>query len=177
MELSPCNLPCCRELAHMEPPVLWPSCPTSRGEKPSDPGTTPSMWPLPCPRLQPPPPLAFLLVSNELEIISYSSVSQMRWQRRRCRAKLICFARSCLEMTDRVLINPGQIQSSGHWFIWRWREIPIPGLQRSMPHPSRTRKSLHVRIFLCIFLILFYLFNLMTLICPEYILVSLFRML
>lgn len=45
MELSPSNLRHCRELAHVEPRVLWPSCPTSRGGKLSVPGTTPSIQP------------------------------------------------------------------------------------------------------------------------------------
>lgn len=102
MELSPSNLRHCRELAHIKPRVLWPSCPTSRGEKLSAPGTTPSIQPHArwC--------FLYLLVLNELETILYSSVSQTVLL---CRARLICFARSCLKMTDRVLIKPEQIQN------------------------------------------------------------------
>lgn len=117
MELSPSILSRCRELARIEPRALRPSCPTSRGEKPSDPGTTPS--------IQPNAGRYFicLLVPNELEIILYSSVSQMSQQCRRCRARLICFARCCLKITDRVLIKPKQIQSSGHCFIGRFNRL------------------------------------------------------
>lgn len=145
MELSPSNLRHCRELAHIEPRVLWPSCPTSRGEKLSAPGTTPSIQPHArwC--------FLYLLVLNELETILYSSVSQTVSL---CRARLICFARSCLKMTDRVLIKPEQIQSSGHWFIRRCQEIVPPGWHFSVCHPLKTLPNIFSTLF-----ITFYLFK------------------
>lgn len=89
MVLSPSNMRHCWELAHIEPCVLWPSCPASRGERLSDPAITPY--------IQPHVSWCFLyfLVLNELENILYSSVSQTVML---CRARLICFAQFCLVM-------------------------------------------------------------------------------
>lgn len=69
MELSPSNLRHCRELAHIKPCVLWPSCLTSGGEKLRDPGMKPS--------IQPHAKWCFLYLDllNELAVL-YLSTSQ-----------------------------------------------------------------------------------------------------
>lgn len=88
MELSPFNLPrCLRAGPH------WASCAVTfmsykqpRGEKQINPATTHSTQPNAgrC--------FLYLLILDELQIILYSSVSQMNQQYCRCRARLICFA-------------------------------------------------------------------------------------
>lgn len=100
-----------------------------------------------------------LLTLNELQIILYSSVSQMSQQCQRCRARVICFARCCLKITDRALIKPEQIQNPDHCFIVRWQEIAPCGLHLVRGFQWKLRGALRFLWITLFFLFFFYYFS------------------